>query len=287
MDNILDLRIKNMGVIIGQRSTDYIAGTLPYENRNPSGDWTPYLPTTEKQYFDGGDSMACVSFSANNSVEIQTKFLSGNETNYSDRFLAKMSGTTQQGNYLYIVADTIRKCGLVAEEDWPALPVFTWGTYYSDIPDWIKTKALKWLDNWEVKYEFLSDLSKESLMNHLHHAPLQVVIPGHAVVLILNNQDVVEYFDTYSPFIKQSNGSFMQALKIVLYKKTSSNSSMDRFVRVDKDVWLVRNGKRSLFFNALAFELMSGKWDKIETITQAQLDTIPDTGKVLAGIDQQ
>jgi hypothetical protein len=61
----------------------------------------------------------------------------------------------------------------------------------------------------------------------------------------------------------------------------------NRFVRVTSDVWLVKDGKRSLVYNALAFNLVSGDWSKIETITQATLDLIPDTGNVIAGLSQE
>jgi hypothetical protein len=273
--------MKNRGVIIGQRSTDYIAGALPFENRNPSGDWKPYLPVGEKQYSRLEDSMACVTFSAINSLEIQTKLITGKEVNYSDRFIAKMSGTTKDGNYLYLVADTIRKCGLLNEEDWPAPRDFTWETYYTDIPDWLKTKALKWLNDWEVRYEFLADFSKEGLIYHLHHAPLQVVIPGHAVVHILNTKDVVEYFDTYEPYIKQYKGLFAQALKIVLYPK-----NVDRLVRANKDIYRLKNGVKDLFLNTHSFEKLDGRWGSVEQITQAELDAIRD-GDVLIAVSQE
>lgn len=66
-------------------------------------------------------------------------------------------------------------------------------------------------------------------------------------------------------------------------------SMNNRFVQVtgQQDVWLINNGKRSLVYNALAFTLVNGDWTKIEKITQDQLNAVPDTGKVLAGIDQQ
>jgi hypothetical protein len=109
----------NDGALLGRRDTDFVAGTLPYEERNPAGDWEPYAPPGERQSSYKGDSMSCVSFSAINSIETQEKFLTGNQPNYSDRWTAKRSGTTRQGNYLWKVADTIRKEGLVLQEDYP------------------------------------------------------------------------------------------------------------------------------------------------------------------------
>lgn len=64
-------KIKNYGVILGSSPTTYGAGVLPYEIRNPSGDWEPFIPPGEWQKSDNGDSMSCVTFSAINSIETQ------------------------------------------------------------------------------------------------------------------------------------------------------------------------------------------------------------------------
>lgn len=214
--------IKNYGVILGQRSTDWIAGAvsgITFEERNPSGDWTPYLPKGEKQFSKFQDSMGCVSFSANNCIETQIKFLTGIEPNFSDRFLAKMSGTTQFGNYLYVVADTVRKVGLVNEEEWPVPPDFTWDSFYSQIPQHIIDKGKDFLAQYDISYEFINDWSRENLMKQLKQSPLQVVIPGHAVMNFYTSLDVQRYFDTYEPFIKEWGTSFNSVLKYVVTKK--------------------------------------------------------------------
>ena len=54
-----------------------------------------------------------------------------------------------------------------------------------------------------------------------------------------------------------------------------------------KDVWLVsKNGKKSLVYNLLAFQLVDGNIDLVEKLNQAQFDAIPDSGNVLAGLPQ-
>ena len=109
---------QNTGVLeqpIG--STDYIqdqSSAVAYEEVNPSGDWSAFLPVGESQIGLYGDTLACVTFSALNCLETLQKF-KGNDTNYSDRFTAKMSGTTKNGNYLQAVANSIRHDGLVDE----------------------------------------------------------------------------------------------------------------------------------------------------------------------------
>lgn len=195
-----DFPKQNTGVIEGARPSDYVAGSLPYEVRLETGDWRPYLVTEEHQYSDNIDTMACVSFSLNNSLEIQTKFLTGQETNFSDRFLAKLSGTTPEGNYLWKVADTARN-GLVTEDLWPAPANYTWNTYYTDIPQDVISKAQK-LD---ISYEWIPT-DAASLKHHLKQAPIQIVIPlpypNHAVVLVHLDGNTAYYFDTYPQYLK-------------------------------------------------------------------------------------
>jgi hypothetical protein len=212
-----DIPKVNTGLIEGSGTKSlYVAGTIPYEVRLESGDWRPYITKEEHQYSDNTDTMACVSFSCNNSLEVQTKFLTGQEVNYSDRFLAKMSGTTIQGNWLDKVADTARTIGLVKEEEWPAPGNYTWESYYASIPQEVIDKAFKP----NTQYEVIG-FDKASLLYHLKQAPIQVSIPAphpnHAVVLLHIEGDTAYYFDTYIPALKTINvNKISYALKIVL-----------------------------------------------------------------------
>lgn len=207
---------RNFGVIEGKRDTDWIGGTIPFEDRNPSGNWADVLPLEERQRFKKVETMACVSFSLLSCLETQLKF-AGKEANFSDRFTAKVSGTTPQGNYLYRVADSVRNIGVVPEALWPASDSFNWDAYYREIPGVIIAQAQRPI----VRYEFLLDTSKDSLMHELRHAPLQVVIPGHAVELFRQEADVARYFDSYSPFRKEWTSPFSQVLKMVYYEQAA------------------------------------------------------------------
>lgn len=64
--------------------------------------------------------------------------------------------------------------------------------------------------------------------------------------------------------------------------------SMFKLVQVQgqKDVWLVKDGKRSLIYNASALMIVAD-FSSIQPISQADLNAIPDTGKSLASIDQE
>lgn len=274
---------QNTGVILGQRDSDYAGGTLPYEILVPDGNWEAWLPPGEWQRIDALDVMACVTFSALNVLETLYYFKTGVRRNFADRYTARMSGTTPQGNWLWKVGDSIRKDGLAEEADWPTPLNPTWETYYETPPMEVINKAKDFLKIWEVKYEFV-DFTRESLIYHLKQSPIQVVFPNHAVMNFFTAEQVYRYFDSYAPFIKERTDGFISALKYVLRPKNNM-----RFVKVGQDgvdVWLVINSQRSLVYNALAFTLISGNWSSIEVITQAELDAIPDTGKVIAGLDQ-
>lgn len=226
--------IINDGALIGRRPSDFVVGEateIPYEVRNPSGDWKPYAPMGEKQFNQKADSMSCVSFSAINSVEMQEKLLTGSAQNYSDRFLAKMSDTMVNGNWLYKVADVLGASktlgiGLVLESDYPApAEPWDWNKYHEPIPEpllsQLKAKARAWLDKWEVRYCWVN-ITPENIAKHLKHAPLQMVFPNHAVAGVALSFDGknITYMDTYEPYIKtRPLSDFTDAMKIVLTPK--------------------------------------------------------------------
>jgi hypothetical protein len=220
--------MKNRGVRLGRRKTDYVAGEftfITFEERNPSGDWRPFLPPGEVQFSSLVDYMDCVTRSIQNAIEIQEKFLTGEEAiDYSDRWTAKKSGTTHQGNYLYIVADSVRHDGLIPESDYPDLLSGTWDEQYADISAAtaavLDAKGQAWKEKWDFKYEFVP-VTKESMMQHIKQAPLQVVIPGHAVVDFLCEADVLNYFDSYIPYQKKvAYPNILDVLKPLLTLKT-------------------------------------------------------------------
>lgn len=208
----------NQGVIPGQREEDYKAGTLPYSEVLPSGDWRPFCPDGERQSSRYADTQGCVSFSNNNAAEIQLK-QQGISINFSDRFLAKMSGTTRVGNYQYTVEDTARKVGRVLESDYPTPEDFTWDSYYAPIPLEIQKKAAIF----EEGYEWLPT-DAASLKYHLKQAPIQITIPGdnpyHAVVLVAIENGLFYYFDSYAPYIKTMSTRPASAMKIIIKAKS-------------------------------------------------------------------
>lgn len=228
----------NHGVIYRRKSTDWIAGkvgAIVYEVRLPSGDWSPFANhiRKEKQWFPKFDTMGCVSFSANSLCEMQILQQTGIEVNFSDRFLAKMSGTTPQGNWLYIVGDTLRIVGCVLEEEWPVPPneaTMTWDEYYAQVPMFVLNRAKpQFLDKYTIQTEWV-DPTPANIQKHLKHAPLQFVIPGHAIagIMLSATDSHFTYLDTYDPFIKTAPFSTLtDVYKILL---TVKNKDMAKVI---------------------------------------------------------
>lgn len=232
--------IKNRGVIEGRKDSDYVQGVLPYFVRLLSGDWEPYVPAGIHQSNRGGDDLSCVSHSDLESIQTQEKFFTGRSPKYSIRWIAKMSNTTKDGNRLDTVVDTVRKYGLVLEEDYPT-PNEPWSfeEYHKPIPEplltELKLKGAEWKKKWAVSYEWV-DISGVYFKNYaniqkqLRHAPLQVVTPGHARLEIRNIEELMRLLDTYEPFISNTGqNQITSALKIVLNPlkgQTMSNAKL-------------------------------------------------------------
>jgi hypothetical protein len=178
-----------------------------------NGQYDSYLPDEETQWKNLFDSLACVTFSALNNIETifnlkiameyfpaeKIQWLKDNgyidpatsKVNFSDRFTAKLSGTTKNGNSLGIVGDSIRKIdGLVPESAWPWPKEMTdamtyeekWNLYYSEIPDSVKAIGKKFLEQFEIQYEWVAigtftTTPADQLKEALKHGPVQIAAP--------------------------------------------------------------------------------------------------------------
>lgn len=198
---------KNTGIIVEQpRDTDYIAGLesgVAFQSVLAGGDWTPHLPSDERQSGRFTDTMACVTFSALNVIEAQFNlaiaqgrlrtdvliWLQDNgymedgatHVNFADRAIAKLSGTGRNGNSLVNVVDAIRKYGLVPEKDWAYdRDTFDWDTYYAEVPDWVVAKGKEFLRVvGTIVYEWIPNnpiqrATPDVIAHHLEQAPIQI-----------------------------------------------------------------------------------------------------------------
>lgn len=175
--------MQNHGLIIKPHAPkDWHFGNIGAVGRpvlREDGQWNDFLPTKEYQNRFGLETMGCVSFSALNVLEMLWKSR-GMEANFSDRFLAKASGTGPSGNWLTTVAETIRKVGVVSESEWPwTSDLDTWGEYYADIPAHVMEKAGDFVARFDHAYEHVS-ASPSAFSDALRYGPLQVYNDNHA-----------------------------------------------------------------------------------------------------------
>lgn len=152
---------RNYGLVIDeiQIGQDYILGgygSLGGTILQPDGNWTAYLPNNEEQFNGKIETLACASFGTLSALEILAKRLYGQSREWSDRFLAKASATTKQGNSPHKVAETLREKGAPNELDWP-FPnhISTWEEYYSDIPQRIYDLAIAFISEFAFKHEYV------------------------------------------------------------------------------------------------------------------------------------
>jgi hypothetical protein len=73
--------------------------------------------------------MACVSYSLLNALEVLHIRQTRKEITWSNRALAKMSGTAKEDNRLDTVFDTARHQGLILENEWPDT-LGEWAEYF-------------------------------------------------------------------------------------------------------------------------------------------------------------
>ena len=247
----------NSGVLVRPpEPSDFIVGAeneIAAAARLETGDWRPFLGTDEQQISLYFDTMACVTFSATNCVEAQVNWMVANglipeatlnelkemgyfdekgKFNCSDRFTAKMSGTTRRGNYLTAVWDSIRNDGLLPEKDWAypreqRTPVFDWDDYYKEIPQELKDKAKKLSKTggiFDIAYQWLvpgDGANQTNFSKWLKAAPIQLataVCPpwntsevvqgcslavGHATMMFSAKDAWYDIEDHYKPFQKR------------------------------------------------------------------------------------
>jgi len=242
----MDNQIKLEGAFIGRQPTDFAGGTIPFEVRVPDSDWNKpaFLPTGEKQYGTNGDKLNCVTQSEHNDFELQLNQMIDARTlpighinwlsekgykdengkpNFSEKFNSILNDTAKyKGNWLWRVADDAKHSGLIPQSMLPEKVDEDWDTYYNpaQITQEMKDLGQEFLEWFDIAYEWVDDTSFENLVKQLQHTPLQVVFPNHAVVQIKSLQDLVKYYDSYQPWVKDKDrDKFTSFFKIVITPK--------------------------------------------------------------------
>lgn len=185
----------------------YIAGQesgVVYKENNPSADYTSYLPNDEFQSSLLIDTLACVTFSGNNNAEIMfnmmvTKgkiskenlewlksrgyFDENGKVNFSDRFSAKVNGTSRSGNTMDNYWLGVRDYGLIPEKmwAWDHNSPFTWEEYYKTPTPECYAMGEEFKKRFQVVWEVvlwyndkINPNQRDILAFHLKQSPLHI-----------------------------------------------------------------------------------------------------------------
>lgn len=208
---------------------------------NPSGDWTNFLPIPENQNF-GMEPYACTSFALLNCVETLIRQEYEDTINFSDRFLAFISGTgAQKGNDPHNVAEVLRLKGDVIETDWPYTHDLSFEQFYSTPPQTLYIESLLFTSGYEFGHSWVTS-NPTQMMSALKYSPLSAgvyawiqdpitgyyvnpdnILPEHDVMVFGYKQG--EYwliFDSYDQNIKKLawNFPFSAIKRYTLHRKT-------------------------------------------------------------------
>lgn len=237
---------KNFGLDLNDNrgSKDWILGGISGMAKDilqPDRNWLPFLPVYEPQSFPWGDTMSCVTFSAWNAVETMAKRRHGMDLNKSDRFTAKLSGTTATGNNFWNVAESITRLhGAVEQASWPNGDAASFADFFKEIPQLVIDEGNKWLaGEYVIQREYVPD-DIASLWEALQYGPIQVAIhaygplvndvyqrtedQGNHAVLLYSAVDgqYFEIYDHYTNLYKKLawNTRFWGAMRFDIRKKS-------------------------------------------------------------------
>lgn len=180
-DLITDMT-KNFGFLYEEpKPEDYTfgAGQIQAEVLQPDGQWDAYLPPIELQAALGYETYACASYGTLNCIEILLRRIFDFKDNFSDRYLAKISGTEfKLGNSPHTVAEFLRKQGTVDQYSWDVTPaVNSFKAFYATPPAILAVYAQQFLDHFDFKHDYVQSNPK-SMMEALKYSPLGMSVYG-------------------------------------------------------------------------------------------------------------
>ena len=156
----------------------YITGQnkIPWVPFNEEGDWELYLPKYESQS-DRFETNGCTVWGLQNQVETLSRFLYGQEPNYSERFNYLLTPVNpKKGVDPHKTYECCRKDGLIDQEYLPMTKTRSEFLDISDINGTLRAKGQYWLQQHDFKHEWLDKTDVESLKEALKTCPLGVSV---------------------------------------------------------------------------------------------------------------
>lgn len=154
--------------------------SLPFyatkEILRPDGQWDDFLPAREFQAMFGVETMACASYGTLNAIEILEKRKFNYEKNWSDRWLAWNSGTTERGNSPQKVAEYLRRGGVPLQSDWSVTPnINTFEKFYETPPAKLLATARQFLSMYLFKH-YIVPSTIDGIKDALKFSPLGISV---------------------------------------------------------------------------------------------------------------
>lgn len=222
----------------------YITGQnkIPWVPFNEEGDWESYLPKYESQS-DRFETNGCTVWGLQNQVETLSRFLYGQEPNYSERFNYLLTpvdhrvGVDPQKTY-----ECVRKDGLIDHRYLPMTNTLSDFLDISDITGSHRAKGQYWLKQHDFKHEWLDKTDVESLKEALKTCPLGVSVTAwyeqngkyvdigqrnnHWCLLYKIDSEGLHVFDSYdhSKKVLSLEHKIKRAKRIWLNRRTKSAS---------------------------------------------------------------
>ena len=221
------------------------ASAVPRVVLREDGNWNDFLPEAELQNKRSLETYDCTGFATLNAIETLQLYLFNEKVNYSDRWVGIIAGTTEGGNDPHIVAEAIRKFGLIPEEMLPfSDDLATIDEYYSfkgADKEACYRAGKEWLERNDFKHEwvFLPEQSVEEKIKALKYtlklSPLGISVlawnrnskgiyagngvPNHWTLEYAFPDNLQRIFDSYDPFKKLVEQSILFAKRYWIAKK--------------------------------------------------------------------
>ena len=274
----------------------------------PNKDCKAYRSDPEKQN-RGTETMACVTFSnlkcnqqivnrmlamVNNDEadsEIQEivkifkhfRLIVDGKANFSDRYIAKLSGTSWSGNNFKKVAQTVRDYGLIPEADYPY--VQGWSNYYQRVPQSLVEQGKKILEFIEFNYEYVNQSHYndaklyspvQTSVAHLGRAVNGIYPASRGRKIHAIENDYYEdkkydgLFDTYPPYDKKVSWNYPLGTGVVFSLQLKKNFNIFNQKEIDEFrigrgwQFIVLNDDYSTEFTKGVYELKEDGMVKIE-----------------------
>jgi len=295
------------GVLLGKGEYDWVAGAnsaLP--DIVNVDDWKQYDIEHEIQFVGDTptpyDTLFCVTFSAlkalgkffmfllryNYLPAEDVKWLQNNGyfkngyINFNERFTGILGGTTNKGAYQFMVADAIRKFGLIPQDELPMASSFWDNLKKEDITEKHYTKGKEFIERFPINYEWIYDYE-----NKIKTKPIQTIVRfdnytnptdilkpegalNHAVVLVMTTPQYNEIDDTYYQRYKRYHKNYTHSYMGFHITITNKNMDTAKFLKDNDKKW-VRN------FNTGAFgRVLQGKLFVATTTDRATLMLLDD-----------